>query len=40
MLFDGVADQKIYQNHPLHHDFIASCGHLWRKVIVYDMLTV
>lgn len=40
MLFDSVEDQKIYQDHPLHHDFIANCGHLWRKVIVYDMLTV
>lgn len=40
MVFDSVADQKIYQDHPVHHDFIAKCGHLWRKVIVYDMLTV
>ncbi len=40
MVFDSVADQKIYQDHPVHHDFIAKCGHLWRKVVVYDMLTV
>ena len=40
MLFDNVADQKTYQDHPLHKDFVAKCGHLWRKVIVYDMLTV
>lgn len=40
MVFDSVADQKIYQDHPIHRDFVAKCGHLWRKVIVYDMMTV
>lgn len=40
MVFDNVADQKVYQDHPIHQDFIAKCGHLWRKVIVYDMLTI
>lgn len=40
MLFDNVVDQKVYQDHPIHQDFVAKCSHLWRKVIVYDMLTV
>ncbi|HEX8668137.1 MAG TPA: Dabb family protein [Allosphingosinicella sp.] len=40
MLFDSIADQKAYQDHPVHADFVARCGHLWRKVIVYDMTTV
>jgi hypothetical protein len=40
MVFDSVADQAIYQDHSLHRDFVAKCGHLWRKVIVYDMITV
>ncbi len=40
MVFDNVADQKVYQDHPIHQDFIAKCGHLWRKVIVYDILTI
>jgi hypothetical protein len=40
MVFDNVADQKTYQDHPVHKDFIAKCGHLWAKVIVYDMVTV
>lgn len=40
LMFDTVADQKTYQDHPLHKDFIAKCGHLWAKVIVYDMVTV
>lgn len=40
MLFDSAADQKIYQDHPVHRDFVAKYSHLWRKVIVYDMMTV
>lgn len=40
MVFDNVADQKVYQDHPVHHQFIAKYGHLWGKVVVYDMLTV
>lgn len=40
MRFDSVADQKAYQDHPLHRDFVAACGHLWRKVVVYDMTTL
>ena len=40
LVFDNVADQKTYQDHPVHKDFIARCSHLWAKVVVYDMLTV
>ncbi|MDP5279146.1 Dabb family protein [Sphingomonas sp. DG1-23] len=40
LVFDNVADQKTYQDHPVHKDFIAKCGHLWGKVVVYDMVTV
>jgi hypothetical protein len=40
LVFDNVADQKTYQDHPVHKDFIAKCEHLWAKVIVYDMVTV
>jgi hypothetical protein len=40
MVFDSIADQQTYQDHPIHKDFIAKCGHLWGKVIVYDMVTV
>lgn len=40
MVFDNVVDQKAYQDHPLHKDFVAKCEHLWRKVVVYDMRTV
>ena len=34
--FDSKADHDIYQDHPLHHQFIANASHLWEKVLVYD----
>lgn len=37
MYFDNAADQKIYQDHPIHQAFVAKCQHLWKKVVVYDM---
>ena len=37
MTFDSVADQEAYQPHPLHKAFIERCGHLWEKVVVYDI---
>lgn len=37
MYFDNAADQKVYQDHPIHQAFVASCSHLWEKVVVYDM---
>ena len=40
MVFDNVADQAVYQDHPLHREFVDKCSHLWSKVIVYDMMTV
>ena len=40
MIFASVADQKVYQDHPLHRDFVARYDHLWSKVVVYDTLTV
>ena len=40
MTFDSVADQTIYQTHPLHLAFIARCGHLWARVLVYDIVDI
>lgn len=40
MFFDTVADQKAYQDHPIHKAFVAECEKLWRKVVVYDTLRV
>jgi hypothetical protein len=36
MHFPDTAAQKLYQDHPLHQAFIASCEHLWAKVLVFD----
>lgn len=40
MVFDSVADEKIYQDHPIHLAFVARCEHLWERVQVYDVLTL
>ncbi|HUQ97099.1 MAG TPA: Dabb family protein [Chitinophagaceae bacterium] len=38
LFFDDLAGQKIYQDHPIHQQFIKDCAHLWEKVIVYDVI--
>lgn len=38
MFFKNVADQKLYQDHPLHLKFVKDCSHLWAKVVVYDSI--
>ena len=40
MLFDDLAGQKTYQDHPIHQQFIKDCSHLWERVIVYDSIDV
>jgi len=40
MLFDSLEGQKTYQDHPIHQKFIADCGHLWERVVVYDAMDV
>jgi hypothetical protein len=37
LTFATVADEAIYQDHPLHQRFIATCGSLWDRVVVYDI---
>lgn len=37
MRFDSLEDQAAYQDHPVHQAFIARCGHLWERVLVYDI---
>ena len=37
MFFDSLADQKSYQDDPIHQKFVADCSHLWEKVVVYDV---
>jgi len=38
MFFDNVEDQKIYQDHPIHQQFIKEHSMLWDKVVVYDVM--
>lgn len=40
MYFADLEGQAVYQDHPVHLEFIKNCGHLWRKVTVYDMTIV
>lgn len=40
MFFDDVQGQNIYQEHPIHKQFVEQCSHLWAKVIVYDSIDV
>lgn len=37
MIFDNVEDQKTYQSHPVHLEFIKNYSNLWDKVVVYDV---
>jgi hypothetical protein len=38
LFFDDTAGQKIYQDHPIHQQFVADCSHLWERVVVYDAI--
>lgn len=40
LFFDTVQDQKKYQDHPIHRQFVRDCAHLWEKVVVYDSMSV
>ena len=40
MFFEDLAGQAGYQEHPLHQEFIRTCGHLWQKVVVYDTMNL
>jgi len=37
MYFDSVEEQDAYQTHPIHLAFVEKYGHLWERVVVYDM---
>lgn len=40
LFFSTIKDQESYQHHPLHLEFVKTCGHLWEKVVVYDSMEV
>ncbi len=39
-VFDDVAGQKTYQDHPIHKKFVENCSMLWQKFLVYDSMDV
>ena len=40
LFFENLADEEIYQKHPVHLNFVEDYSHLWEKVIVYDSVGV
>ena len=34
--FNSKKEHDIYQEHPLHKQFIENAAHLWERVVVYD----
>jgi len=38
-VFENEEDEKAYQEHPDHLEFIDENAHLWEKVRVYDAIT-
>jgi hypothetical protein len=38
IFFTDVKGQAVYQDHPLHLEFIKNCSSLWEKVVVYDAI--
>ena len=40
MVFASVADQKAYQDHPIHTAFAQICGELCQRVVVHDSMVV
>ena len=38
IFFADVKGQAVYQDHPLHLEFIKNCSSLWEKVLVYDAI--
>jgi hypothetical protein len=38
--FENKTEQEIYQEHPLHKQFIEKSVHLWKRVLVYDSVAV
>lgn len=40
LFFDDLKGQKEYQDHPIHQQFVKDCAHLWKKVVVYDSMSV
>ena len=40
LLFNNKEDQDSYQVDPIHLKFVDECSHLWKKVVVYDAVSL
>ena len=38
--FANDSDQASYQTDPIHLKFVEDCKHLWKKVVVYDSVSI
>jgi hypothetical protein len=36
VILDDMAAHDVYQNHPLHQEFLAKHRKNWKKILVYD----
>lgn len=36
VVFDDLAGHDVYQDHPIHLDFVKNFGHCWDRVQIYD----
>lgn len=39
LTFADQAQHDVYQEHPVHLEFVAECKHLWERVQIYDVET-
>lgn len=37
LVFADQAAHDVYQDHPVHLEFVAECKHLWNQVKIYDV---
>ncbi len=40
IFFDSIEAQNNYQTDPIHEKFVQEYAHLWKKVVVYDSLSL
>ncbi len=39
VFFDDLEGHDIYQDHPVHLEFVENYSHLWNKVVVFDSVS-
>lgn len=40
LLFESAEDQEAYQTDPIHLKFVDDCSPLWKKVLIYDTVSI